>query len=266
MSLFSPRLRAAWLAACLLAAPVMAAAQTGGRTEAPVVAAASDLQFAVEEIAAAFRAGTGMDVRLAFGSTGNFARQIREGAPFQIFMAADEQFIFDLHRDGFAPNDGDLYAVGRIVMMTPHGSPLAADSNLDTLAAMLSEGRLTRFAIANPDHAPYGMRAREALIHKGLWDDLQPHLVMGENVSQAAQFALSGSAQGGIIAYSLALAPNIETRGNYELIPEDWHEPLRQRMVLLRNAGPVAEAFYAYMNGPSAREIMERYGFALPGE
>ncbi|HUG60880.1 MAG TPA: substrate-binding domain-containing protein, partial [Methylomirabilota bacterium] len=84
--------------------------------------------------------------------------------------------------------------------------------------------------------------------------------------SQAAQFALSGNAQGGVIAYSLALAPNIRTRGSYQLIPEDWHEPLRQRMALMKNAGPVAEAFYAYMMGPSAREIMKRYGFALPGE
>ncbi|TVR07338.1 MAG: molybdate ABC transporter substrate-binding protein [Salinarimonadaceae bacterium] len=234
------------------------------QTNAPVVAAASDLQFAIEEIAAAFRAETGMDVRLSLGSTGNFARQIREGAPFEIFMAADETFIEDLHRDGFTRDAGDLYAIGRLVMTVAHGSPLAVDGRLDTLAAALSEGRIRRFAIANPDHAPYGMRAKEALRHKGLWERLQPHLVLGENVSQAAQFALSGNAEGGIIAYSLALAPNVAPRGAFELIPEEWHEPLRQRMALLNNAGPVAEAFYEYMNAPSARAIMERYGFALP--
>jgi molybdate transport system substrate-binding protein len=231
---------------------------------APVVAAASDLQFAVEEIAAAFTAETGMEVRLSMGSTGNFARQIREGAPFQIFMAADEQFIFDLARDGFARDEGDLYAIGRIVVKVPPGSTLPADGTLESLRQALAEGRITRFAIANPDHAPYGRRAMEALQHAGLWEDIQPFLVLGENVSQAAQFALSGNAEGGIIALSLALAPQIRDLGTSDLIPEDFHEPLHQRMALLNGAGPVAEAFYAYMKEPAAREIMERYGFVLP--
>ncbi|MCC5992278.1 MAG: molybdate ABC transporter substrate-binding protein [Rhodobacteraceae bacterium] len=244
----------------LSAAPMLA------QDDVPVVAAASDLQFAVEDIAAAFAAETGMQVRLSLGSTGNFARQIREGAPFEIFMAADEQFINDLHADGFTRDEGDLYAIGRVVIMVPHGSELTPDAELDDLAAMLAAGQITRFAIANPEHAPYGMRAREALITRGLWDALQPFMVLGENVSQAAQFALSGNAEGGIIAYSLALAPQVAPRGTYELIPENWHEPLRQRMALMNNAGPVAEAFYAYMMEPSARAIMERYGFALPEE
>ena len=232
----------------------------------PVVAAASDLQFAIEEIATAFEAETGMRVRLSMGSTGNFARQIREGAPFEIFMAADEHFIADLHADGLTRDEGDLYAVGRVVVMVPHGSTLAPDAGLDNLAEMLEAGTITRFAIANPEHAPYGMRAREALITRGLWDGLQPFMVLGENVSQAAQFALSGNADGGLIAWSLALAPQVASRGTYALIPEDWHAPLRQRMVLLNRAGPVAEAFYAYMMEPAAREIMTRYGFLLPEE
>ena len=247
-----------------LAALVLASGPAAAQDDSPVVAAASDLQFAVTEIAEAFTADTGMKVRLSFGSTGNFARQIREGAPFQIFMAADERFITDLHADGFTPDEGDLYAVGRIVIMVPNGSTLTADENLDDLAEMLAAGRITRFAIANPEHAPYGMRAREALVTRGLWDDLQPVIVLGENVSQAAQFALSGNAEGGIIAYSLALAPEVAPRGAYALIPEDWHTPLRQRMALLNGAGPVAAAFYAYMMEPAAREIMERYGFVLP--
>ncbi len=234
------------------------------RDDAPIVAAASDLQFALRQIADTFTAETGMKVRLAFGSTGNFARQIREGAPFQIFMAADESFIADLYADGLTRDAGDLYGVGRIVVVVPNGSTLAADGELHHLAEMLAAGRITRFAIANPDHAPYGMRAREALVTRGLWDDLQPVIVLGENVSQAAQFALSGNAEGGIIAYALALAPEVIARGTHALIPENWHAPLRQRMALLQDAGPVAEAFYAYMKAPTAREIMDRYGFALP--
>ncbi|MCC5965377.1 MAG: molybdate ABC transporter substrate-binding protein [Natronohydrobacter sp.] len=254
--------------------PILAAALAFGlalgpawaQGDVPVVAAASDLQFAVEEIVAAFKAETGMAVRLSVGSTGNFARQIRQGAPFQIFMAADEQFITDLHSEGLTRDAGDLYALGRIVVMVPHESALTPDPELENLARMLASGQITRFAIANPEHAPYGMRAREALMLKGIWDDLQPFMVLGENVSQAAQFALSGNAEGGIIAYSLALAPQVASQGSYALIPEDWHEPLRQRMALLNTAGPVAEAFYAYMMAPAAREIMERYGFVLPEE
>lgn len=245
---------------------LLGAAPALAQDDAPVVAAASDLQFAVEEIAAAFAAETGMRVRLSMGSTGNFARQIREGAPFEIFMAADEHFIADLYADGLMRDEGDLYGVGRIVIMVPHGSTLTPDAELNNLAEMLAAGQITRFAIANPEHAPYGMRAREAMITRGIWDNLQPVMVRGENVSQAAQFALSGNVEGGIIAYSLAHAPQVAPKGTFELIPEDWHEPLRQRMALLTNAGPVAEAFYAYMMEPAAREIMKRYGFVLPEE
>ena len=250
----------------VLSTLVLTGAPVRAQDDIPVIAAASDLQFAIADIAVAFAAETGKRVRLSMGSTGNFARQIREGAPFQIFMAADEQFIFDLARDGFARDDGDLYAVGRIVLKVPPGSTLKADGSLESLRAALAEGRITRLAIANPDHAPYGIRAREALQHAGLWDDIQPFLVLGENVSQAAQFALSGNADGGIIALSLALAPQLRDLGTAELIPETFHKPLRQRMALLNGAGPVAEAFYAYMQEPAARAIMKRYGFVLPGE
>lgn len=236
------------------------------RASVPVIAAAADLKFAVTELAAAFKSETGNEVKLSFGSTGNFATQIRQGAPFQLFMAADQKFIAELHREGFTKDAGDLYAEGRIVLMVPHGSVLKADEAMDDLAAQLEAGRITRFAIANPEHAPYGLRAEEALRHRGLWDKVQPHLVLGENVSQAAQFALSGNAQGGIIAYSLALAPEVRSQGQFALIPHDWHEPLLQRMALLRNAGPVATEFYTFMKSPRAREIMKKYGFVLPDE
>ena len=230
----------------------------------PVVAAAADLKFAVTEISEAFKAETGKEVKLSFGSTGNFATQIREGAPFQVFMAADEKYVLDLAKDGLTRDEGTLYAQGRIVMITPHGSTLKADGSLESLKAALAAGAITHFAIANPDHAPYGVRAREALQHAGLWEAVQSKLVLGENVSQAAQFATSGDAQGGIIAYSLALSKEVSALGEYELIPAGWHDPLNQRMVLLKSAGLLAEEFYAYINAPAARAIMEKYGFVLP--
>lgn len=234
--------------------------------EPPVVAAASDLQFALTEIAEAFRAESGRQVRLAFGSSGNFARQIRQGAPFELFLSADEQYVQDLARDGVVPDEGVLYAIGRIVLIVPHGSPLRADGTLQDLAAALDDGRVEKLAIANPEHAPYGKRAEEALRHQGLWDRIRPRLVLGENVSQAAQFALSGSTQGGIIAYSLALSPKIAAQGTYQLVPAEWHEPLRQRMALVGGAGPDAELFYRFVQEPAARRIMRRFGFLLPGE
>jgi len=250
----------------VVAAMCLSAGSAAARSEAPVVAAAADLQFVIGELAARFVADTGLEVRLSLGSTGNFARQIRQGAPYQLFMAADEAFVFDLARDGFTRDEGALYAVGRIVVIVPEGSTLVADGALESLREALADGRITRFAIANPEHAPYGRRAEEALRHAGLWEAIQPYLVLGENVAQAAQFALSGNAEGGIIAYSLALAPDVARRGSYELISEDWHQPLRQRMVLLNGAGAVAEAFHAYVQTPAAREILARSGFVVPDE
>ncbi len=150
--------------------------------------------------------------------------------------------------------------------MAPTGSDLKVDGELKGLGQALRAGKITRFAIANPEHAPYGKRAEEALRHAKLWDLLQPKLVLGENISQAAQFATSGSAQGGIIALSLAKAPQMADLGRYALIPESWHQPLRQRMVLLKGADAATEAFYNYMQQPAARAIMRRYGFALPTE
>jgi molybdate transport system substrate-binding protein len=264
--------RRTFLSACLALAG-LAAQQSGSpafartaASEEPLVAAASDLQFALAEIIDAFKRDTGQSVKLSTGSSGNFARQIRQGAPFEMYLSADEQFVLDLARDGFTRDAGTLYALGRIVIVTPHGSPLKPDGALDDLAAALADGRVSRFAIANPEHAPYGMRAEEALRHRGLWDAVQPRLVLGENVSQAAQFATSADAQGGLIAYSLALAPQVSARGSYALIPQDWHSPLRQRMALVKNAGAVAQRFYRYVQEPPARAVFRKHGFVLPGE
>ena len=234
--------------------------------DAPTDAAASDLQFALTEVAAAFHAKTGQEVKLAFGSSGNFARQIRQGAPFELFFSADEKFVADLAAAGFTMDDGTLYAIGRIVIVVPNGSSLKADGTLNDLSLALKDGRLKKFAIANPEHAPYGRRAEEALRHAGLWDELKDRLVLGENVSQAAQFATSGGAEGGIIAYSLALSSELSKLSTYALIPEDWHEPLRQRMVLLKGAGETARNFYEFVQSPDARAILKRYGFVLPGD
>jgi molybdate transport system substrate-binding protein len=243
-----------------------AAPACAGPGRPPVVAAASDLQFALPEIADAYREESGQEIELSFGSSGNIARLIRQGAPYDLFLSADETYVLGLARDGFLRDEGSLYALGRIVLLVPHGSPLKPDGRLADLKAALAAGRVTRFAIANPEHAPYGARAREALRHAGLWEAIKDKLVFGENVSQAAQFATSGSTEGGIAAYSLALSPQVARLAEYALIPAGWHKPLRQRMALLKGADQAAERFYAYLATPAARAIFRRYGFDLPGE
>ncbi|MBF7729732.1 molybdate ABC transporter substrate-binding protein [Pseudomonas sp. N040] len=235
-------------------------------TDQPLVAAAADLQFALTEVARHFESDTGHSVRLVFGSSGNFYRQIRAGAPFQLYLSADEHYVEQLAREGKTQDQGTLYALGRIVLFAPNGSGLQVDSQLKGLTAALASGAIQRFAIANPQHAPYGQRAEEALRHAGLWEALQGKLVLGENVAQAAQFATSGNAQGGIIAYSLALSPTLAKLGETALIPEEWHQPLRQRMVLLKDAGDTCREFYRYLQEPRARGILRTYGFSVPDQ
>ncbi len=234
--------------------------------DVPNIAAAADLRVALTDVAAAFKRNTGQEVKLTFGSSGTFFQQIRQGAPFQLFLSADEQYAIDLAKSGKAANAGKLYAIGRLAVVAPKGSPLMLDSNLTGLRSALARGQITRFAIANPDHAPYGERAREALQHIKLWQLLAGKIVMGENVSQALQFATAGGAQGGIVSYALVLDPAFAARASYKLLPATWHKPLRQRMVLMKGASATAQRFYAYVQQPAARRILARYGFALPGE
>jgi molybdate transport system substrate-binding protein len=255
-----------WLIATVLAVTAGFPAWLGAQqSRQPVtVAAASDLKFALDEILARFERDSGMSVRAVYGSSGQFVRQIEQGAPFDLFLSADEEFVFRLAERGLTRDRGVLYAIGRIVLFVPAGSTLEPAADLSGLQHALTRGSLTRFAIANPEHAPYGRAAEEALRHAGLWTQLQGKLVLGENVSQAAQFAASGNASGGIIAYSLALAPTIRDRGQFALIDASWHRPLRQRMVLLREASGDAAHLYAFLQQPAARQILARYGFVIP--
>jgi len=246
------------LAVAGLAAP--ATAQT------PQIAVAASVKPAMDELAAAFRQATGQEVSVVYGASGNFTRQIRQGAPFQLFLSADEGFIFQLADAGLAADRGEVYAEGRLVLFVPNGSPLKADGALADLRAGLVDGRVTRFAIASPEHAPYGRAAEQVLKGQGLWEPLQGRLAIGEDIAQAVRFATSGSAQGGLVAHSLVLAPQVRALGSFALVPADWHLPLRQRMALMKTAGPVARDFHAYLRSPEARVIFRRHGFLIAGE
>lgn len=235
----------------------------------PTVAAASDLQFALAEAARRFEADTGQRLRLNFGSSGNFRRQIAQGAPFELYLSADEAYVHALHAEGHTEDAGVVYAIGRLAWLQRAGrndlpsgdDPLAAVREALAMHAQ-GEGR-PRIALANPDHAPYGVAARQALEHAGLWADSAALRILGENVSQAAQFALSDDARGGLVAWSLALAPELAERSDFVLIPEEWHEPLVQRMALVEGAGDTARAFYHWLQQDEGRAILADYGFRL---
>ncbi len=196
------------------------------------MAAAASLRYALDEIAERFTASTGEHVRIAYGATGSLVHQIEAGAPFGLFLAADVASVKRLADEGHTDGAPAVFARGRISLVAPKNSPVAVDGELKGLGAALADGKVSHFAIANPQVAPYGVAAREALQKAGLWKDVEPRLVLGENVGQAAQFATTGAAQAGIIAYSLAVSPDIASKINAALIPEAWHQPVEHGMVL----------------------------------
>ena len=223
------------------------------------VAAASDLMRAFRDLAPRFEAESGCKVILIFGSSGLLAKQVQNGAPFDLFAAANESYVRELEsKRKILAGTRQLYALGRIAIWTPPGKKSAS-----TLRDLTDRG-FRRIAIANPRHAPYGQAAKEALMQSGLWEQVRPKLVYGENVTAALQYAESGGADAAIVALSLA----IDGRGSYALVPESLHSPLRQALgVLSGSANPdLARRFAEFIGRPEGRETMKRYGFRLPGE
>jgi molybdate transport system substrate-binding protein len=235
-----------------------------GRADVPNVAVAANLNFAMPEIVAAFKQKTGRDVKLAFGASGNFARQIRAGAPFELLLSADEANVRMLAEAGRTIDAGRIYAIGRLALFAPSASPVRVDEALAGLAEAVRGGTAPRVAIANPELAPYGVAAREALRRTGLWEPLQGRIVLGENVNQTAQFALAGGVDAAFIPYSIVVAPNFKDKGRSVVLPEALHAPIVQRMVLVKGAGETARLLYEFVLGAEARAILERYGFGRP--
>jgi molybdate transport system substrate-binding protein len=243
------------------AALAMVGCLTSTVSAQPVIAAASDLKFALEEVAARYRQETGTSVRLVFGSSGNLSTQILNGAPFDVFLSADESLTKKIHFAGLSDDAGQVFGRGRLVLYLPKGSQVKADSQLAGLEQALKTGVIKRLAIANPDHAPYGHRAMQALKNSGLWAVAQPALVLGENVSQAASFVATGNAQAGLIAWSLVAAPPLSQDGHFVLVAETLHDPLIQSMILMKKAQAPARAFFGYLQQDRSKAIFARYGF-----
>ncbi|WP_246480107.1 molybdate ABC transporter substrate-binding protein [Inhella gelatinilytica] len=231
--------------------------RAGAQPAGPRVAAASDLQVALEEIADGFAARGGARPRLSYGSSGQLQQQIRQGAPFDLFFSADETLVLTLAREGWSADEGWVYGRGRLALYVPQGSALAGLPPQQALAAP----ELKRLALANPDHAPYGRAAQQALQHLGLWATWAPRVVRAENVAQAAQFVATGNADAGLVALALVLAPRYAGRGVHQALPEAWHVPLRQRLVRRKGSGEPARAFDEYLRSAEARAVLRRYGF-----
>lgn len=233
----------------------------GARAEKITVAAAADLKFAMDEIVEAFLVSHANDeVEVVYGSSGKFKTQILQGAPYDLYFSADIGFPRELASKGYAASEVMPYAFGRIVIWSR-----IADASKLSLRDLV-DPQFTKIAIANPEHAPYGRRAKEALEAEGYWKAIEPRLVYGENISHTAQFVQTGNAQVGIIALSLALAPTLSAEGSYALIPDTLHEPLEQGFIVTKRAqgSALARDFAEFMSSHAARTVMTKYGFNLP--
>lgn len=256
-----PVITVAFIAGCGRPAPSTETSGAPRSTEsALIVFAASDLQFALGEMSNAFAAAGHPKPTISFGSTGTLSQQIENGAPADALFAADESYLIGLETKGLVlAGTRQLYAIGRIALVERAGLP-----PVNTLQD-LARSDIRRIAIANPDHAPYGRAARDAMMRTALWSALQPKLVLGENVSQTLQFVATGNADAGVVALSLAIG----TPGmRYSLIDAALHDPIAQSAGVLAPARQpsAAREFLAFVNGPVGRPIMKKYGFALPGE
>ena len=255
----SPDLHRRTLLLLLLAPPMAARAQAGDRL---TIAAASDLRFALEELLQPFRASRPLArVDVVYGSSGKLSTQVRHGAPFDIFFSADHLYAQELQAAGYTVGAPRLYGIGRLVLWS-----LDAMLGRLSLDEVVRHPGVKRFAIANPEHAPYGQRALEALRTRGLLEVVSPKLVLGDNINQAAQFVQTGAAQAGLVAYSLVLSPALAGQGAWILLPQAWHTPLEQAYVVTRRAAalPLAAEFVQHLQSPAALAVLRRYGFDQP--
>lgn len=229
-----------------------------------VIAAASDLNFAIKELVGLYEKQTGQHIKLSLGSSGNFFAQLQNGAPFDLYFSADIGYPKKLEEAGLtAPGSLYRYAVGRIVFWVPRDSRIDIKKGPDALR----NPSIRKIAIANPKHAPYGRAAVSAMNHFKVYDLVKDKLVLAENISQAAQFVESGASDFGIIALSLALAPTMKAAGQYWEVPAEAHPPLEQGAVILKSSKnqEAAARFLDFMKGTEGQEIMRRYGFTEPG-
>jgi molybdate transport system substrate-binding protein len=241
----------------VLAAVVVLAAVSAIAQEI-TVAAAADLNFALKEIAQKYETKTGVKVKVTFGSSGNFFSAIQNGAPYDVYFSADVDYPKQLEAAGLTePGTMYEYAVGRLVLWAPKDSPLDVTLGMK----LLGDARVRKIAIANPKHAPYGRAAVAAMKSAGVFEKAEARLVLGENISQTAQFVQTGNADVGLVALSLAMSPTMQ--GKYWLVPAETYPAIRQAAVVVKASRQKAAArkFLEYVKSDEGREILRKYGF-----
>ena len=256
--------RSAVSTACRALALLLVLASPAAAGDPPLVAAAASLRHVFPALARAWADRGGAPPEVSFASSGNLYRQIVQGAPFELFLSADEEQALKLVAAGRTDGEGAVYGMGRLALLVPRHSRLALDATLEDLGHALADGRLRRLAIANPAHAPYGRAAREALVRTGLWERLGDRLLLAENAAQAVQFALTRAADGGLVPRALALSGRVSDEARHVRLDAAMHRPIAQHMVLLAPAGTQARALFRFLTGPQARGIFVRFGFGAP--
>ncbi len=249
-------------AATLLASPALLRA--GRAAPATRIAVASSLRFAVDDLIRAYRKQSGAVVRASFGATGTLVSQIENGAPFELFLAADLASVERLDQAGLTAHDIKLFAGGRIALVTHPRVDLPNAEPFEALQAAMVQEKIRRFAIANPELAPYGAAAQEALQSANLWPQISEKLVVGENISQAAQFVASGAAEAGIVAEPLTRAPNLQQKLTVHPVPDRLYKPISHGMALLKRSSKAASAFATFLRSEPALTILKRNGFSVP--
>lgn len=226
------------------------------------IAAAADLRYAMDDVIKAYKkVHTSAEIKVSYGSSGTAYQQITNGATYDLFFSADIMYPNKLEEQGFTLTKPKLYAVGYIVVWSNQ-------INVSQGIGSLLNARISKIAIANPEHAPYGKRAVESMKYYKIYDKIKDKLIYGENISQAAQFVQTGNADIGILALSLACSPALKNKGQYTVIDDQSHAPLEQAYVILKQPKPNDEArlFADFVASPEARSIFKSYGFKLPSE
>lgn len=226
------------------------------------IAVAANMKDAFTEIAVEFKSTGKPEMRVVYGSSGNFAAQIMNGAPFSLFIAADEQFPLELFKNGKTVDDGSVYAIGKLVIITKTSSGInLLDSKSDITRAI---GKANRIAIAKPELAPYGRAAVQYLKAEGLWDLAKDKLVYADNIGASTTYVASGAADLGFTAFSLAKSPELLNQTSYVAVDTKMYEPIKQRMVLIKGAPQEAQDLYRFMQGPKAKAVLQKYGYNTP--
>lgn len=226
------------------------------------IAVAANMKNAFAEINAAFRATGKPELRVVFGSSGNFTAQIMNGAPYSLLIAADEHFPLELYKNGKALDEGTIYAIGKLAIIAKKSLNLSSAASKADIAGAITKAN--KVAIAKPELAPYGKAAVQYLKSEGLWDLAKDKLIYADNIGVATMYVASGAADIGFTAVALAISPELMKSSSYSTLNHSFYEPIKQRMVLMKNAPAEAVELYQFMQSAQAKSILHKYGYTTP--